>query len=50
MFVVGLICLLLGWFLAIHFLVVLGIILMIVGAVLYVAASVGHPVGGRHWY
>lgn len=50
MLVVGLICFLLGWFLAIHILVVLGIILAIIGAVLLVASETGHPLGGRRWY
>ncbi|GHJ45626.1 hypothetical protein Cs7R123_29680 [Catellatospora sp. TT07R-123] len=50
MIVLGLILLLLGYFLHISLLWTIGIILLIVGAVLWIAGSVGRPVGGRRHY
>lgn len=51
MIVIGLICLLLGYFLGIHILYVIGGILLIIGLVLLVLGGVGHPVGGRRsWW
>lgn len=51
MFFLGLILLLIGWFFAIKFLFAIGIILLIIGAVLWAAGAVGHSIGGRrYWY
>lgn len=51
MLIGGLLLLLLGYFLHIGILTTIGIILLIIGAVLLVAAQVGHPVGGRrNWW
>jgi hypothetical protein len=51
MLVVGLILLLLGFFLHISILWTIGLILLVVGAVLWILGSVGRPVGGRkYWY
>lgn len=51
MLVLGLILLLLGYFLGISILWTIGIILLVVGAVLFVLGRTGHAVGGRnHWY
>ncbi|MGY1752348.1 DUF6131 family protein [Blastococcus sp. SYSU D01042] len=51
MLVLGLVLLLLGFFLEISILWTIGIILLVVGAVLYVLGSTGRAVGGRrHWY
>jgi hypothetical protein len=52
MIILGIICLLLGYFLAIQLLWIIGIILVIVGVVLMLVGTVGHrQVGGRsHWY
>lgn len=50
MFVLGLVLLILGLLFAIKVLFVIGIVLLILGAVLFVAAEVGRPVGGRRWY
>jgi hypothetical protein len=47
MAIVGLILLLLGIFLSIKILLVIGLVLLIVGAAIWIAASVGH---GRPWY
>ena len=50
MIVLGVILLLLGYFLGIQILWVLGIILLVVGVVLFLLGSVGRPVGGRRHY
>jgi hypothetical protein len=51
MIVAGAILLILGWIFGIGLLFVLGIILLVVGAVLSVRGAGGHPVGGRrYWY
>ncbi len=51
MIAVGLICLILGFVLGIGILWTIGIILLVVGAVLWVLGAVGRPVGGRrYWY
>jgi hypothetical protein len=48
--VLGLILLLLGYFLNIGILTTIGIILVVVGAVLWILGAVGRPVGGRRHY
>lgn len=48
--VLGVILLLLGYFLGIQLLWVLGIILLVVGAVLFLMGSMGRSVGGRRHY
>jgi hypothetical protein len=51
MIVLGAILLILGFILKIHFLWVIGIILLVIGAVFWILGSVGRPVGGRrYWY
>ncbi|MFI6999899.1 DUF6131 family protein [Nocardia sp. NPDC050175] len=50
MIVLGLVFLIAGFFLGIHFLTVAGILVLILGAVLMVAGGTGHPVGGRRHY
>lgn len=50
MIVIGIILLLAGFLLGIHILWILGIIALLVGLVLLVAGSTGHPLGGRRWY
>jgi len=51
MLVLGLILLILGFLLKISILWTLGIILLIVGAVLFLLGTTGRAVGGRrHWY
>lgn len=49
MILLGVILLVLGLFLF-HPLVIIGFILLIIGACLAIANGVGHGVGGRHWY
>lgn len=51
MIVLGIILLLLGYFLHISILTTLGIILLIIGVVLTVLGATGRAIGGRkHWY
>ena len=51
MIILGLVLLLLGFLLDISILWTIGIILIVVGAVLYLLGSTGRAVGGRkHWY
>ncbi|HEU5144731.1 MAG TPA: DUF6131 family protein [Dermatophilaceae bacterium] len=51
MIVLGLILLLIGWLANISILTTIGIILLVVGAVLYLLGATGRAVGGRkHWY
>lgn len=51
MIVLGVILLLLGHFLGIHILWVLGIALLVIGVVLFILGYFGHPIGPRgHYY
>lgn len=51
MIVLGVILLVLGFLLSISILWTLGIILVVVGVVLYLLGATGRAVGGRkHWY
>ncbi len=50
MIILGLVLLLLGFLLKISILWTLGIILIVVGAVLYLLGSTGRAVGGRRHY
>lgn len=51
MIVLGVIALILGFILKVHWLWVIGIILLVIGAVLWLLGRVGRPIGGRrHWY
>ena len=51
MIVLGLVLLLLGFLLKISILWTIGIVLIVIGAVLYLLGSTGRAVGGRrHWY
>ena len=50
MIILGLVLLLLGFLLKISILWTIGIILIVVGAVLYVLGSTGPAVGGRRHY
>jgi hypothetical protein len=50
MIILGLILLILGFVAKIAILWTIGIIVLVVGLVLVLAGSVGHPVGGRRWY
>ncbi len=51
MLILGLILLLLGFLLKVSILWTIGIILLVVGAVLFLLGSTGRAVGGRrHWF
>ena len=50
MIVLGLVLLLLGFLLKISILWTIGIILIVIGAVLYLLGSTGRAVGGRRHY
>ncbi|GAA0573166.1 hypothetical protein HPO96_17560 [Kribbella sandramycini] len=51
MLILGLILLLLGFLLKISILWTIGIVLLVVGAVLFLLGSTGRAIGGRrHWY
>ncbi|MGB3893204.1 DUF6131 family protein [Mycolicibacter sinensis] len=47
----GVLLLILGFVFGIQILWSIGIVLLVIGAVLWILGSVGRPVGGRrHWY
>lgn len=51
MILLGILLLLVGWLTGIGILYTLGVIVLVIGVVLLVAAQLGHPVGGRsRWY
>lgn len=51
MIVLGAVLLILGLLLGMQFLVYIGVVLLVIGAVFWILGSVGRPVGGRRaWY
>ena len=50
MIILGVILLLIGLFAHIPILTTIGVILLVVGAVLFIAGSMGRPIGGRRHY
>ncbi|MFD3677304.1 DUF6131 family protein [Streptomyces sp. NPDC058613] len=50
MIALGIVLLIIGWLLGISILWTLGIILLVIGAVLWIMGAVGHGVGGRRHY
>ena len=50
MLILGLVLLLLGWLTGIGILTTLGIILLVIGAVLWILGAMGRPVGGRRYW
>ncbi|MFI1280119.1 DUF6131 family protein [Streptomyces sp. NBC_01310] len=50
MIVLGVILLIIGWLLGISILWTLGIVLVVIGVVLWILGAVGHQVGGRRHY
>jgi fatty-acid desaturase len=48
--VVGVICLLLGLLFGVSILTVIGLVLVVIGGVLWIAGSTGHKVGSRAHY
>jgi uncharacterized membrane protein len=51
MIILGLILLLIGYFASIQILWIIGLVLVIVGAILWILGATGRAVGGRkYWY
>lgn len=50
MFVIGIVLLLLGYFLGISILSTIGLVLTIVGAVLFLLGGIGYPIAGRRHF
>jgi len=50
MLIIGVVLLVLGFLLGIPFLYTVGIILAVVGGVLFIAGSAGHQIGSRRHY
>jgi uncharacterized protein DUF6131 len=50
MIVLGIILLILGWLLGISILWTIGIILVVIGVILWILGSMGRAVGGRRHY
>jgi hypothetical protein len=50
MFTLGVVFLLLGFLLGVPVLWTLGVILIVVGAVLWLMGAIGHEIGGRRHY
>ncbi len=50
MIILGLILMLLGFVLSVPVLWVIGIVLVVIGAVLWIAGSTGNTIGGRRHY
>lgn len=50
MIILGIILLILGVLTGIGILWTIGIIALILGLILLLVGSIGHPVGGRRWY
>jgi Family of unknown function (DUF6131) len=50
MLILGLVLLVIGFIVDVAILKTLGIILLVVGAVLWILGSIGRPVGGRRHY
>jgi hypothetical protein len=50
MIILGVVLLLIGIFAKISILTTIGVILLVIGAVLFIAGSVGRPIAGRRHY
>ena len=51
MIVLGLVLLVVGWLLGLGILETIGIVLVVIGVILWLLGAAGHAVGGRnHWY
>jgi hypothetical protein len=48
--VLGVILLLVGWLTGLSILYTIGVILLVVGLILFALGAAGRPVGGRQWY
>jgi hypothetical protein len=50
MIILGIVLLILGYLINVGILVTLGIILIVIGVVLWILGSMGRPVGGRRYW
>lgn len=51
MIALGVVLLILGYVLSVHWLWVIGIVLLVIGGVLWLLGAIDRPVAGRrHWY
>jgi drug/metabolite transporter (DMT)-like permease len=50
MIVLGALLLILGFVFGIHLLTVIGVVLLVIGAVMWAMGSIGRPVAGRRHY
>lgn len=51
MIVIGIICLVVGFIVGLPWLWTIGIVLVVIGAILWILGAMGHAVGGRKvWY
>ena len=50
MLVLGVVLVLLGWLTGIGILTTIGVILVVIGAVLWILGAAGRPVGGRRYW
>ena len=50
MIVLGVVLLILGFIFGIHLLWTIGVVLLVIGAILWVMGSVGRPLAGRRHY
>jgi len=50
MLILGVVLLLLGLILGVPILWTIGVIIAVIGVVLWILGSVGRPVGGRRWF
>ncbi|MFJ8788545.1 DUF6131 family protein [Streptomyces sp. NPDC102462] len=50
MIVLGIILLVVGFLTTLHFLWTIGIIILVIGLILWILGTVGHAVGGRRHY
>lgn len=51
MIVLGIILIVIGWFVGLGILETIGLVLVVIGAILLLLGGIGHPVGGRtYWW
>lgn len=50
MIVLGIILLVVGFLTTLHFLWMIGIVILVIGLILWILGTVGHAVGGRRHY
>lgn len=50
MIILGLILAVVGYLIGVSLLLWIGVAVLVVGLILLLVGSIGHPVGGRRWY